>query len=151
MIFLLMEVSADFVLSSISNMLSLKIQDIQGLTVQEQKRAEEQKKALEQAPLPVAIIQTPDGHKHVTVESSISLHIDFSLSGESIRTYLLQIVDLKAVKDTYDLWKDNIYAALVSEAFFILGLFTVWELKKRTFWQTGLLRSLDVGMYPKIV
>ena len=148
---LLTEVSADFVLGSISNKLTLQIQDIQGLIVQEQKRAEEQKKAVEQAPLPVAVVQTTDGHKHVTVESSDSLHFDVSLSGEIIRSYLLRIADLKTIKDTYDLWKDSIHAALLNEAIFILGLSTVWELKRRTFWQTGLLRSLDVVTCSKIV
>jgi len=127
---LLSEVSADFVLGSISDKLAIQIQDIQRLIVQEQERADEQTKALEQTPSSVTVTQAPDGHKNMTVLLSANLHIEANLSGEVIRTYLLRIVDLNAAKNVYDLWKSYFDAALETEALFIFGLSAVLGLKR---------------------
>jgi hypothetical protein len=148
---LLAEFSTGFVLGVLSDKLSIEIKGIQELITQEQKRAEEQKETLERTPMPVAIVQTPDGHTYMTFEGGVNLDFEVGLSGEIIRTFLIRIVDLVTVKNTYDFWKDFVYLALVNEALFILGFFMVWELKKRTFWQTGFLRSPYVVRHPYIV
>jgi hypothetical protein len=125
MISLLFEISADFVLDSISNKLAIQIQDIQQLIVQEQKKAEEQK-ALEQVPASVTVTEMPDGRKNMTINASINLHFELDLSGEIIRTYLVRIVDLVAAKNVYDLWKSYIDRALEIEVAFILILSAVF-------------------------
>lgn len=128
--FLLSEVSTDFVPSSISDMLAIQIQDIQRLIVQEQKRADEEAKALGQASSSVTITQAPDGHTFVTIGAGVNLHVGVNLSGEIIRIYWLRIVDLNAAKKVYDLWKSYFDEALETEALFIFGLFAVWGLKR---------------------
>ena len=118
---LLSEISADFVLDSISDKLAIQIQDIQQLIAQEQKK-EEEREALERIPAPVTVTEAPDGGKNVRIEASINLSIEVGLSGEIIRTYLLRIVDLVAAKDLYDLWKSYIDTVLETEVAFILIL-----------------------------
>jgi len=126
---LLSEVSADFVLGSISDKLTVQIQDVQRLIVQEQERADEQKTA-EQAPSSVTVTQAPDGRKNVTIEVGVSLNIEVDLSGEIIRIYRLRIVDLNNAKNAYDLGKRYLDIALETEAIFIFGLSVIWELRR---------------------
>ena len=121
---LLSEISADFVLDSISNKLAIQIQDIQQLIAQEQKK-EEEREALERIPASVTVTEAPDGGKNVRIGTSINLSIEVGLSGEIIRTYLLRIVDLVAAKDLYDLWKSYIDTVLETEVAFILILSAV--------------------------
>jgi len=137
MISLLFEISADFVLGSISNKLALQIQDIQQLIVQEEKKAEE-RKVLEQFPASVTVTEAPDGSKNITVIISETLHVEESLSGEIIRTYLVRIVDLVAAKNVYDLWKSYIDKALEIEAAFILILSAVFRRQHRQNWDEHL-------------
>jgi len=141
MISLLFEISADFVLGSISNKLAIQIQDIQQLIVQEEKKAEE-RKALEQVPASVTVTEAPDGSKNMMIEASINLHFELGLSGEIIRTYLVRIVDLVAAKNVYDLWKSYIDRALETEVAFILILSAVFRRQHRQNWDEHLSQCL---------
>jgi hypothetical protein len=130
MISLLFEISADFVLGSISDKLAIQIQDIQPLIAQEQKK-EEERKALEQVPASVTVTEAPDGGKKLTIEGSANLHFEVGMSGEIIRTYLLRIVDLVAAKNVYDLWKSYIDTVLETEVAFILILSAIFRRQQR--------------------
>jgi hypothetical protein len=121
MISLLSQISADFVLGSISEKLAIQIQDFQQLVAQEQKRVEE-RKALEQVPASITVTEAPDGSKNVTIFASANLQFEVGLSGEIIRTYLLRIVDLIAMKNVYDLWKEHIDLVFETEVVFIMIL-----------------------------
>jgi len=126
---LLSEVSADFVLGSISDKLTIQIQDIQRLIVQEQERADKQETS-EQAPSSVTVTQAPDGRKNMTIEASVGLNFEVDLSGEIIRIYRLRIVDLNNAKNAYDLGKRYLDTALETEVIFMFGLSMMWELKR---------------------
>jgi hypothetical protein len=120
------EISTDFVLGSISNKLSVQIQGTKRLIMQEQKKAEEEK-TLKQVPASVTVTEAPDGSKNITINASVNLNFGESLSGEIIRTYSVQLVNLVAAKNIYDLWKSYIDKALEIEVVFILSLSTVFR------------------------
>jgi regulator of RNase E activity RraB len=115
---LVSEISAEFVLGSISDKLSIQIQDIQQLIVQEQ-RAEEAKK-LEQVSPSMTTTETSDGHKSVVVEFIEDSQAEASLSGEIIKTHLQRIVDLIVAKNVYDLWTSYFRTLLETELAFIM-------------------------------
>lgn len=129
MISLLSEISADFVLGSISDKLAIQIQETQQLVVQAQNKVEEQK-ALTQAPASMIVEEKPDGSKEVTVYASATIGLGASVSGEIIRTYLLQIVDLVALKNLYDLWKSYVDIILEVKITLILILSAVFLMQQ---------------------
>jgi hypothetical protein len=78
MITLLSEISTDFVLTSISDKLAIKIQDIQQLILHEQEKEEEQK-ALEQVSESMTVTEAPNGGKDITIVISGSVESSWDL------------------------------------------------------------------------
>jgi hypothetical protein len=136
---LLSEISASFVLGLISDKLAVRIQDIQQLVVQEQRKAEELK-ALEQVPESVTVKEAPEGGRVFKVGASLTLVFDMGLSGEIIRTYLQQIVDLVALKNVYDLWKSYTDKLVEAEVVFMLIPSAVLQEKSKQI----LMRALSI-------
>jgi hypothetical protein len=123
---ILLEISADFVLGSLSDKLTVQIQDTKRLIAQEQKKAKEEK-ALEQAPTSVTVTEASDGSKNITINANVNIGFGDSLSGEIIRAYSVRLVDLVALKNVYDLWKSYIDKALETEVVFILVLSAIFR------------------------
>lgn len=130
LISLIVSISGDFVTKSLSDKLTLQIQETQRLIVEEQEKMDEQKKLQDQTPAPVTVVEMPDGSKQMAVKLGVSLSIAADLSGEILRTYQLKLVDLKTMKGLYDMWNRAFKMLIEAEAALIIGLSLVLGTKQ---------------------
>ena len=119
---LLVGFSSSFVTKSLSDKLTLQIEETEQLIVEEQEKIEEQKIMQDQTPSPTTVIEMPDGSKQVTVHASLSLAFQVGLSGEILRTLNIKLIDLKTAKGLYDMWNRSFKMLMEAEATLIIGL-----------------------------
>jgi hypothetical protein len=132
-VLLVADFSGSIVADSVSKILAIPMQETQQIISEEQERERVQASSSS-----VGLSKTADGKTGVSVLGSISLNFETKVSGEILKTYFKELVDLVMLKEIWDFVRDCFNMLFEIKVAFLLCIFMVEETKRRTIWQTAL-------------